>query len=56
MKCKVFSATKARDRDVLGERVTEFLRKPEVQEIVDKQVLQSSDSEFHCLSIVIWYK
>lgn len=56
LKCKVFSATKSKDREELGGRVTAFLQGPEVKEVVDKQVLQSSDSEFHCLSIVIWYR
>lgn len=50
---KVFSATKARDREDLGERVTEFVREYR-GEIVDKVVRQSSDSEFHCLSIILF--
>lgn len=54
--CKVFSATKARDRDGLGERITEWMKEHPEYEIVDRDVLQSSDSEFHCLSIVLWYK
>ena len=54
-KVKVFSATKARERDGLGDRITEFLqeRKPL---IVDKIVTQSSDKEFHCLTITLFYK
>lgn len=56
MKCKVFSATKSRDREELGERVTEFIRSHHVQEVISAEVLQSSDSEFHCLTIVLWYK
>lgn len=50
---KVFSATKARDRGELGERVTEFVRGYD-GEIVDKIVTQSSDREFHCLTITIF--
>ena len=53
---KVFSATKARDREVLGEVITDWLRKHSELEIVDKIVTQSSDSEFHCLAITILYK
>ena len=50
---KVFSATKARDRESLGERVTEWLLgHPEIQ-VLKTIVAQSSDSEFHCLSIVL---
>ena len=53
---KVFSATKARDREALGEQVTNWLRGNPDCEIVDKIVTQSSDSEFHCLSITLFYK
>jgi hypothetical protein len=54
---KVFSATKARDREALGERVTEWLRgEGQGVDIVDKKVMQSSDSEFHCLSVVLWFR
>jgi putative lipoic acid-binding regulatory protein len=51
---KVFSATKAKDRDELGDRVTAWLRAhPEV--LVERAVVRlSSDAEFHCLSIVVF--
>lgn len=52
---KVFTATRARDRETLGEAVTEWLAGHEV-EIVDKVVTQSSDSEFHCITISVFYK
>ena len=52
---KVFSATKARERTQLGERVTEWLHNHEEVEVVDTVVRQSSDNEFHCLSIVVFY-
>jgi hypothetical protein len=53
---KVFSATKARERVGLGERLTEWMeRHPEV-EVVDKVVTQSSDHEFHCLTITVFYQ
>jgi hypothetical protein len=52
----VFAATKARDRDLLGERVTDWIRTHPKCEVVDKLVLQSSDSEFHCLTIVLAYR
>lgn len=51
---KVFSATKARDRESLGQRITDWLSW-EDPEIVDKWVVQSSDQEFHCLSIILFY-
>ena len=52
---KVFSATKARERETLGEQVTSWIRKNQGKEIIDKIVTQSSDSEFHCLTITIFY-
>jgi hypothetical protein len=47
---KVFSATKHRERDALG-----FVRDYD-GEVVDAVVRQSSDHEFHCLSIIIFGK
>jgi hypothetical protein len=52
---KVFSATKFRDRDALGQVVEDWLSRNDV-EIVDKQVRQSSDNAFHCLTIVLFYR
>jgi hypothetical protein len=56
MAVKVFSATKARDREALGEKITEFMRAAIAAgaTCVDKQVLQSSDAEYHCMSVVVW--
>lgn len=53
---KVFSATKARERGRLGEEVTQWMRENKGVEIVDKIVTQSSDSEFHCLTITLFYR
>lgn len=53
---KVFSATKAKERDELGETVTRWLRSNADLEIVDREVRQSSDDEFHCLSIILFYR
>jgi hypothetical protein len=53
---KVFSATKARERGELGDEVTRWIEgNPEV-EVVDIEIKQSSDSEFHCLSIIVFFK
>lgn len=52
---KVFSATKAREREELGETVTQWLRQHPEIEVTDKIVTQSSDSEFHCLTITLFY-
>lgn len=53
---KVFSATKAREREDLGENVTRWLRANPGVKIVDKIVTQSSDREFHCLTITLFYE
>lgn len=53
---KVFSATKAKEREELGENVTRWLKSNSDLEIVDRIVTQSSDNEFHCFSLVIFYK
>ncbi len=52
---KVFTATKARERTDLGELATQWLRDNPQLEIVDKVVTQSSDREYHCLSITLFY-
>lgn len=51
---KVFSATMARDREALGERVTAWIRANPELAIQTTVVLQSSDQGFHCLSIVVF--
>ena len=53
---KVFSATKARERARLGEDITVWMSENKNAEIVDKIVTQSSDSEFHCLTITLFYR
>ena len=53
---KVFSTTLARDRDVMGEKITRWLAEHPELDVVDKQVRQSSDREFHCLTITLFYR
>lgn len=53
---KVFSTTLARDREVMGETIGRWLAEHPGLEIVDRRVTQSSDSEFHCLSITLFYR
>ncbi len=54
---KVFSATKAREREAISDRINEWLDENiDRYEIVDKVVTQSSDREFHCLTISIFYR
>jgi folate-dependent tRNA-U54 methylase TrmFO/GidA len=53
---KVFSTTLARDRDGLGDVITRWLAEHPGVEIVDKVVRQSSDRQFHCLSVTLFYR
>ncbi len=53
---KVFSATRAKDREELGEVITRWLRANPTYQVVDKVVTQSSDREFHCLTITLFYR
>jgi hypothetical protein len=53
---KVFSATKFNDREVLGETITRWIAAQPKIAIVDKVVTQSSDNEFHCLAITLFYR
>lgn len=52
---KVFSTTKFRDREYLGDMVTDWIKENEDITILGREVRQSSDQEFHCLSIIIFY-
>ncbi len=52
---KVFTATKSRERDELGEKASAWLQQHPELDIVDKVVTQSSDREYHCLSITLFY-
>jgi len=53
---KVFCATKAREREALGDFITMWIRQNPQIEIVDKAVRQSSDAEFHCFTITLFYR
>lgn len=53
---KVFSATRAKDRAELGANVTRWIKANSDLNVVDQVVVQSSDSEFHCLSMVLFYE
>ena len=53
---KVFSATRAKEREELGEAITRWLRENPHLEVVDKVVTQSSDREFHCLTITLFFR
>lgn len=54
---KIFSATKQKEREVLGETITQWLEDNRGQlRIVDKNVSQSSDNAYHCLSVTFFYQ
>lgn len=52
---KVFSATMVKDREALGERITDWIRSNPKLTIVNTVVTQSSDEQFHCLAITIFF-
>jgi hypothetical protein len=52
----VFSATKFADRERLGERVTRWLREHPDLEVVKTVVTLSSDAEFHCLALTLFWR
>jgi len=53
---RILSTTLARDREVMGDTITRWLQENQQVEIVDKLVTQSSDKEFHCLTITLFYR
>jgi hypothetical protein len=53
---KVFTATKAHERERLGDNLTRWLADNPDVEVVDTVIRQSSDSQFHCLSIIVFYR
>ena len=53
---KVFAATKFTDRAVLGEVVTEWIASHPAHQVTEIVVRQSSDAEFHCLSLIVFYR
>jgi len=54
--CKVFSTTLARDREAMSDTINRWLKEHADLEVVDKVVALSSDRQFHCLSIVLFFR
>ena len=52
---KIFSATMFADRGVLGDKVTAWLASNPNRTLTDIVVTQSSDAEFHCITISVFY-
>lgn len=53
---KIFSATMFGDRAQLGEKVTSWIAENPKREVTEMVVSQSSDSSYHCISIVVFYR
>lgn len=51
---KVFSVTKAKEREVIGEHVTAWIAANPALRIVKTVVALTSDEKFHCFSIVLF--
>jgi len=50
---KVFTATKAKERQSIGERVTDWIAANPTIDVVNTVVALTSDLKFHCYSIVL---
>ena len=54
---KVFSVTKAGERHALGDEITNWIAAQRTTfEVVDREVLLSSDTSFHCYTMVLFYR
>jgi hypothetical protein len=51
---KVFSVTKAKERQSIGDRVTVWIAANPTLRVVKTVVALSSDLKFHCYSIVLF--
>ena len=51
---KVFSVTKARQREEIGESVTAWIAANPELRVVNTVVALTSDAKFHCFSIVLF--
>lgn len=53
---KVFSATMVAERSVLGETVTAWIGAHPQFSVTEIVVTQSSDSQFHCIALSVFYR
>lgn len=53
---QVFSATMVADRARLGEKVTEWIAAHPEFSIVEIVQTQSSDEQFHCIALSVFYR
>lgn len=52
---QVFSATRLRDRNQLGTRIADWMRKNPDKVMVGQRVVQSSDRSYHCLTVLLFW-
>ena len=52
---KVFSATMVQPREALGEVITAWMSDNPHLTVTEFIVTQSSDSQFHCIAITVFY-
>jgi hypothetical protein len=53
---QIFSASKFEERRRMGDEITAWLRANPERKVVDREVRQSSDSEYHCVTIILFYQ
>ncbi len=52
----VFSASKHTDRERMSADVTAWRQRNASVTITDVRTMQSSDNEFHCVTVIVFYK
>lgn len=52
----IFSASKHSERGSLGSDVTAWRQRNPTMTIVEVRTMQSSDNEFHCVTVIVFYK
>lgn len=53
---ELFSATKFQDRDNLGKKVSGWIQTNPSLKVVATVITQSSDEQFHCVCITLFFK
>ncbi len=53
---KIFSATMAKERAELGDVITRWIVDHPDVDIVDRLVRQSSGGDYHCLTILLFFR
>jgi hypothetical protein len=53
---KVFSATMFNDRQVLGDKISQWIADNPRNEVTEIIVTQSSDASFHCIAFTVFYR